>query len=165
MTQVRRDRQPLGSAATSSHTRAPATRRGPQRPFFARAPFAHAALLHTRPLCARAPFAPHAACSPCKPCLPGSWGCRAHRETAPTQPCSGGSEVPMSTLQPKCDPRLSQANLAHGQCKYRLLGMKPVLGFVPQNRMRTIDYLTGDLFAAVSRQAVHDDAVGVGQAD
>jgi hypothetical protein len=43
--------------------------------------------------------------------------------------------------------------------------MQPVFGFVENHRMRPIQHLVGDLLAAMRRQAVHEDGVGLGLGD
>src|SRR5580693_2673814 len=43
-----------------------------------------------------------------------------------------------------------------------LLRVQPVLGLVEHHRLRAVDHLVGDLLAAMGRQAVHEDGVGLG---
>src|SRR5579862_8458989 len=43
-----------------------------------------------------------------------------------------------------------------------LLRVQPVLGLVEHHRLRPVDHLVGDLLAAMGRQAVHEDGVGLG---
>src|SRR5580704_17812481 len=43
-----------------------------------------------------------------------------------------------------------------------LLRVQPVLGLVEHHRLRAVDHLVGDLFAAMGRQAVHEDGAGLG---
>src|SRR5258705_102676 len=43
-----------------------------------------------------------------------------------------------------------------------LLGMKPVLRFVPHDRLRAVDDTGGHLFTAFDRQTMHKDRVGLG---
>src|ERR1700726_1206697 len=43
-----------------------------------------------------------------------------------------------------------------------LLCVEPVLGLVEHHRLRAVDHVVGDLFAAMSRQAVHEEGVGLG---
>jgi len=37
--------------------------------------------------------------------------------------------------------------------------MQPILGFVEDNGLRTVDHFVGDLLAAMGRQAMHEDRV------
>src|SRR6266478_10060784 len=46
--------------------------------------------------------------------------------------------------------------------KNSLLDVKPVLRLVPHDRLRAVDDAGGPLFAALHRQAVHEDRVGLG---
>ncbi len=41
--------------------------------------------------------------------------------------------------------------------------MQAVLGLVEDHRLRSVDHLGGHLLAAMRRQAVHEDRVGLGQ--
>jgi hypothetical protein len=43
-----------------------------------------------------------------------------------------------------------------------LLRVQPVLGLVEHHRMRAVDHFVGDLFAAMRRQAMHEDGVRLG---
>src|SRR3984957_2467898 len=43
-----------------------------------------------------------------------------------------------------------------------LLRVQPVLGLVEHDRLRAVDHFVGDLFAAMGRQAVHEDGVRLG---
>src|SRR3989442_8507480 len=42
-----------------------------------------------------------------------------------------------------------------------LLDVQPVFGFVPDARLRALDDLGGDLFAAVRREAVQEDGLAI----
>ena len=59
-----------------------------------------------------------------------------------------------------------QCSLASGSAHQRgnqcLLNVQPVLGFVPHARLRSVDHVRGDFFAAVRRQAMQEDRAGVG---
>jgi hypothetical protein len=44
-----------------------------------------------------------------------------------------------------------------------LLHVQPVFSLVPHHRLRAVDDLGGDLFAAVRRQAVHEQGLGPGR--
>ena len=43
-----------------------------------------------------------------------------------------------------------------------LLGMQPILGFIEDNRLRTVDDLIGHLLAAVCGQAMHEQRIRSG---
>src|SRR6202171_419797 len=43
-----------------------------------------------------------------------------------------------------------------------LLCVQPVFGLVEHHRLRAVDHFVGDLLAAMGRQAVHEDGVGLG---
>ena len=47
----------------------------------------------------------------------------------------------------------------------RLLGVQPVLGLVPDRRLRAVEHLGGDLLAAVGGQAVQHDRVRRGRGE
>jgi hypothetical protein len=44
-----------------------------------------------------------------------------------------------------------------------LLRVQAVFGLVEHHRLRAVDHLVGDLLAAMGRQAVHEQRVGLGQ--
>src|SRR5580700_5746987 len=43
-----------------------------------------------------------------------------------------------------------------------LLRVQPVLGLVEHHRLRAVDHVVGDLFAAMGRRAMHEDGIGLG---
>src|ERR1700731_2301082 len=43
-----------------------------------------------------------------------------------------------------------------------LLRVQPVLGLVEHHRLRAVDHFVGDLLAAMGRQTMHEDSVGLG---
>src|SRR6516165_10458787 len=52
--------------------------------------------------------------------------------------------------------------LSQAPGKNALLGMQPVLRFIPDNRLRAVDDPGGDLLAAFCRQPMHEDRVRLG---
>ena len=45
--------------------------------------------------------------------------------------------------------------------KQALLGVQPVLGFIENDRLRSVDDLVGNFFPAVRRQAMHEQRIGL----
>src|SRR5437868_901727 len=43
------------------------------------------------------------------------------------------------------------------------LRMQAIFGLVEHHRLRAVDHLVGDLFAAMGRQAMHEQRIGLGQ--
>ena len=46
--------------------------------------------------------------------------------------------------------------------KQTLLGVQPVLGFIENHRLRSIDDLVGNFLSAVRGQAMHEQRIGLG---
>src|SRR5262245_35552634 len=49
--------------------------------------------------------------------------------------------------------------------QHALLDVQAILGLVEDDGLRTVDHLTGDLLAAMCREAVHDHRVALGLAE
>ena len=67
------------------------------------------------------------------------------------------TDTPYGIALTPYDPSFEQ------QLEQGFLAVQPVLGFVPHTRLRPVDHLGCNLFAAVCRQAVQEDGRGLGQ--